>query len=208
MARSNRKRSRDRSRRDQGSGAATTAATPKRTAAERESLLAAANGESSRAPDGGEVADGYSQAQEAYNTDVEGGAGAGEDRYAEYVGDGAQGQRLNGVPEDDRAQADDGQDEDEQDLSPAIAAASPRVRRSGMTETHPAPRELEHENLATRTARFLQGSWRELQRVQWPDRRQVMQATGVVIGFVIVAGVILGVSDLISEKIVNFIINH
>jgi preprotein translocase subunit SecE len=54
---------------------------------------------------------------------------------------------------------------------------------------------------------FLQGSWRELQRVQWPDRRQVAQATGVVIGFVIVAGVFLGLADLVAQKLVNFIIN-
>jgi preprotein translocase subunit SecE len=54
---------------------------------------------------------------------------------------------------------------------------------------------------------FVQGSWRELQRVQWPDRRQVMQATGVVIGFVIVAGVFLGVSDWVAGKLVNFVIN-
>lgn len=53
---------------------------------------------------------------------------------------------------------------------------------------------------------FLQGSWRELQRVQWPDRRQVMQATGVVIGFVIVAGVFLGVADFLAGKLVNFIL--
>jgi preprotein translocase subunit SecE len=54
---------------------------------------------------------------------------------------------------------------------------------------------------------FLQGSWRELQRVQWPDRRQVMQATGVVIGFVIVAGVYLGVADWAATKVVNFILH-
>ena len=53
---------------------------------------------------------------------------------------------------------------------------------------------------------FLQGSWRELQRVQWPDRRQVMQATGVVIGFVIVAGVFLGVADWAAGKIVTYIL--
>jgi preprotein translocase subunit SecE len=57
-----------------------------------------------------------------------------------------------------------------------------------------------------RLVHFLQGSWRELQRVQWPDRRQVMQATGVVIGFVIVAGIFLGASDWVAGKIVNFII--
>ena len=54
---------------------------------------------------------------------------------------------------------------------------------------------------------FLQGSWRELQRVQWPDRRQVAQATGVVLGFVIVAGVFLGLADLVSQKLVTFIVN-
>jgi preprotein translocase SecE subunit len=53
---------------------------------------------------------------------------------------------------------------------------------------------------------FLQGSWRELQRVQWPDRRQVMQATGVVIGFVIVAGLYLGLADTVASKLVNLIL--
>jgi preprotein translocase subunit SecE len=58
----------------------------------------------------------------------------------------------------------------------------------------------------SRLIHFLQGSWRELQRVQWPDRRQVMQATGVVIGFVIVAGVFLGVADFVATKVVNLIL--
>jgi preprotein translocase subunit SecE len=60
--------------------------------------------------------------------------------------------------------------------------------------------------LGARLLAFLEGSWRELQRVQWPDRRQVMQATGVVIGFVIVAAVFLGVADLVANKVVNFVI--
>jgi preprotein translocase SecE subunit len=57
-----------------------------------------------------------------------------------------------------------------------------------------------------RLINFLQASWRELQRVQWPDRRQVLQATGVVIGFVIVAGVFLGVADTLAAKLMNFIL--
>jgi len=60
--------------------------------------------------------------------------------------------------------------------------------------------------LIGRVVNFLRGSWRELQRVQWPDRRQVMQATGVVIGFVIVAGVFLGVADFLSTKLMNYIL--
>jgi preprotein translocase SecE subunit len=66
----------------------------------------------------------------------------------------------------------------------------------------PARRRLPGNRLIN----FLQGSWRELQRVQWPDRQQVMQATGVVIGFVIVAGVFLGVADTLAGKIVNLIL--
>jgi preprotein translocase subunit SecE len=53
---------------------------------------------------------------------------------------------------------------------------------------------------------FLRACWAELQRVQWPDRRQVAQATAVVIGFVIVAGLYLGVADWVAKKVVNVII--
>ena len=68
---------------------------------------------------------------------------------------------------------------------------------------HPEPRR---ESALTRLSGFIRGSWRELQRVQWPDRRQVMQATGVVLGFVIVAGAFLGLADLVASKIVKLII--
>ncbi len=57
-----------------------------------------------------------------------------------------------------------------------------------------------------RLINFLQGSWRELQRVQWPNRQQVVQATGVVIGFVIVAGVFLALADWAAGKLVNYIL--
>jgi len=70
-----------------------------------------------------------------------------------------------------------------------------------------APAHVEaRQSIFARLIAFLQGSWRELQRVQWPDRRQVMQATAVVIGFVIVAGVFLGVSDFLSTKLMNYVL--
>jgi preprotein translocase subunit SecE len=53
---------------------------------------------------------------------------------------------------------------------------------------------------------FLRASWAELQRVQWPDRRQVFQATAVVLGFVAIAGVYLGLADLVAKEIVEFIL--
>jgi preprotein translocase subunit SecE len=73
-------------------------------------------------------------------------------------------------------------------------------------ELAPVPSSRPAPRAASRLIQFLQGSWRELQRVQWPDRRQVIQATGVVIGFVIVAGVYLGLADEVATKLVNFIL--
>jgi preprotein translocase subunit SecE len=81
-----------------------------------------------------------------------------------------------------------------------IDADDRALARTGGRETaHPAKG-------GPRFIQFLRASWAELQRVQWPDRRQVAQATAVVIGFVIVAGAYLGVADWVAQKIVNFVI--
>ncbi len=53
---------------------------------------------------------------------------------------------------------------------------------------------------------FLRASGAELQRVQGPDRRQVTQATAVVIGFVAIAGLYLGLADEVAKEIVEFIL--
>jgi preprotein translocase SecE subunit len=53
---------------------------------------------------------------------------------------------------------------------------------------------------------FLRASWAELQRVQWPDRRQVTQATAVVLGFVAIAGLYLGAADYVAKEIVELIL--
>ncbi len=57
-----------------------------------------------------------------------------------------------------------------------------------------------------RAVAFLRASWAELQRVQWPDRRHVAQATAVVLGFVAVAGAYLGLADYVAKEIVEFIL--
>jgi preprotein translocase subunit SecE len=57
-----------------------------------------------------------------------------------------------------------------------------------------------------RVLAFLRASWAELQRVQWPDRRQVTQATAVVLGFVAIAGAYLGLADYVAKEIVEFIL--
>ena len=53
---------------------------------------------------------------------------------------------------------------------------------------------------------FLGHSVDELRRVQWPNRRQVGQATTVVLGFVVLAGSYLGLMDAIWNPIVKAII--
>jgi preprotein translocase subunit SecE len=57
-----------------------------------------------------------------------------------------------------------------------------------------------------RAVGFLGASWAELQRVQWPDRRQVTQATAVVLGFVALAGAYLGLADYVAKEIVELIL--
>jgi preprotein translocase subunit SecE len=74
------------------------------------------------------------------------------------------------------------------------------------TSTEVQSHEASRPPLPVRFVGFLRGCWHELQRVQWPDRRQVMQATGVVLGFVVVAGIFLGVADVVASKLVHLIL--
>jgi preprotein translocase SecE subunit len=93
--------------------------------------------------------------------------------------------------------------EDEVDratLEEEAVEAGPPARRQAATPGAPTRRG------PGRFVGFLRASWAELQRVQWPDRRQVAQATGVVIGFVIIAGLYLGVADWVAKQVVNAII--
>jgi preprotein translocase subunit SecE len=100
---------------------------------------------------------------------------------------------LDALATDEVGDLDDDGDVDDEDRALArTGGRRPAVKSGGSG----GPRFLQ----------FLKASWAELQRVQWPDRRQVAQATGVVVGFVIVAGAYLGVADWAAQKVVNFII--
>jgi preprotein translocase SecE subunit len=63
-----------------------------------------------------------------------------------------------------------------------------------------------HKPAGFRVFNFFRACWAELQRVDWPDRRQVGQATAVVLGFVVVAGAFLGLADVVAQRIVDLII--
>jgi preprotein translocase SecE subunit len=92
-----------------------------------------------------------------------------------------------------RADRGTGPAELEQAFGEGVAAEEAPVTRPG-------------QPIHRRAIAFLRASWAELQRVQWPDRRHVTQATTVVLGFLVVAGVYLGAADWVAQKIVNFIL--
>ncbi len=78
---------------------------------------------------------------------------------------------------------------------------------AGAVAARPRRREPARRKQGNRVFAFLRACWAELQRVQWPDRRAVGQATAVVLGFVIVAGSYLGLMDFIWQKVVTALLN-
>jgi preprotein translocase subunit SecE len=84
-------------------------------------------------------------------------------------------------------------DEAEEDLLPSAPADHDAVEH--------APRRSRGRVLT-----FLRHSVDELRRVQWPDRRQVGQATAVVLGFVVLAGGYLGLLDALWKPIIDAIL--
>jgi len=81
--------------------------------------------------------------------------------------------------------------EDVDDLSPG-----PRGRRADGRPDKEGPRLVQ----------FLRSVIAELRRVQWPDRQTLTTLTGVVLGFVVIAGTFLGLLDTIFQHLVDAII--
>jgi preprotein translocase subunit SecE len=57
-----------------------------------------------------------------------------------------------------------------------------------------------------RVVQFLVAVWAELQRVQWPNRQAMVTLTGVVLGFVLIAGGYLGLLDAIFSELIQAIL--
>jgi preprotein translocase SecE subunit len=107
--------------------------------------------------------------------------------------------RPDGADEGDAAEDEAASGDYLRDESDAGAAAPP-ARRDALAPGAQLPAE------GTRVGNFLRACAAELRRVQWPDRRQVAQATGVVLGFVIIAGAYLGVLDAIFSRLIKVIL--
>jgi preprotein translocase SecE subunit len=85
------------------------------------------------------------------------------------------------------------------DVAAPDAAAKP-ARRARETSGGELPKE------GNRVVNFMRACIAELRRVQWPNRQQVGQATGVVVGFVIIAGAYLGLLDAAFSRLVSAIL--
>ena len=57
-----------------------------------------------------------------------------------------------------------------------------------------------------RVVQFLIAVWAELKRVQWPNRQALVTLTGVVLGFVLIAGGYLGLLDAIFSELIKAIL--
>jgi preprotein translocase subunit SecE len=86
---------------------------------------------------------------------------------------------------------DPSQDVPEEDLSD-----DGKTRRKPVGEHKDRPRLVQ----------FLVAVWAELQRVQWPDRQALTTLTGVVLGFVLIAGGYLGLLDAIASRVIQAIL--
>jgi preprotein translocase subunit SecE len=91
-------------------------------------------------------------------------------------------------------------------VEPARETAPAEQAEGVEAPERPAERREPRRSWPSRAVAFLRASWAELQRVQWPDRPQVSQATAVVLGFVAVAGLYLGLADWVAQKIVSFVL--
>jgi preprotein translocase SecE subunit len=110
------------------------------------------------------------------------------------------------IAEDPVAFADDDDDPVGGEEDAMTAAVSAFGTAPGAAPGAEGARPQRRGSLVGRTINFLEGCWAELRRVQWPDRQQVVQATGVVLGFVVLTGVFLGLADFVAGKLVNAII--
>jgi preprotein translocase subunit SecE len=89
------------------------------------------------------------------------------------------------------------EDEELAETEAEVADYEPRGRRA---------REAAPGRERPRLVQFLIAVWAELQRVQWPNRQALTTLTGVVLGFVLLAGGYLGLLDAIFSRIIQAIL--
>ena len=61
-------------------------------------------------------------------------------------------------------------------------------------------------NFFKRIGRFFKNMWHELKKVSWPSKKDLVNYSLVVIGFVVVLAVIVGLLDTASSSLVKLLI--
>jgi preprotein translocase subunit SecE len=89
---------------------------------------------------------------------------------------------------------------------PEEAIAEGGVGEAGYEARGRRGREAEAHARRPRVVQFLIAVWAELQRVQWPNRQALVTLTGVVLGFVLIAGGYLGLLDAIFSEFIKAIL--
>ena len=103
------------------------------------------------------------------------------------------------VDEDGGAKVYEDELSDDRERAPDAVEGDAVSQRDILHAEHPRRRR-------GRVITFLGHCIDELRRVQWPDRRQVGQATAVVLGFVVIAGGYLGLLDALWQPLIEAIL--
>jgi preprotein translocase SecE subunit len=96
--------------------------------------------------------------------------------------------------------------EDWELADPEEAVAARGVGEEGYEVRGRRGHEAEAHKDRPRVIQFLIAVWAELQRVQWPNRQALVTLTGVVLGFVLIAGGYLGLLDAIFSEVIKAIL--
>jgi len=80
-------------------------------------------------------------------------------------------------------------------MADARSERHPAVRRPQQATPHPAEER--------KRGNFVQESWAELKKVEWPGQNQVIQGTVVVLVACVVVGAFLYVNDVVWKHVVS-----
>jgi preprotein translocase SecE subunit len=90
---------------------------------------------------------------------------------------------------------------------------APRPRPTAEEEPRPEPSEPKRERRddvrpGIPGIRFLQESWAELKKVEWPDQHQTISGTAVVIIACLIVGTYLWLNDQLWQYLVQHLLLH
>ena len=74
--------------------------------------------------------------------------------------------------------------------------------------SEPKPERRDDVRSGTPGMRFLQESWAELKKVEWPNQQQLISGTAVVIMACLITGVYLYLNDRVWQWVVQHVLLH